>query len=199
MKGTSTLGRSAGLVAAALLGGAVAISGAALVGDLGGGTTTVIRESSPSSAGATTTSVGESGALSVNEIYRRSAPGVVQITSTTEAGTEVDPVFGTPYSTGPQQALGSGFVIDKAGHIVTNYHVVEGADSIEVSFSSKDTLKARVVGSDPSTDLAVLQVDTSARALTPLPLGDSDEVQVGTKWLRSATRSASTAPPRQAS
>ncbi len=179
MKGTSTLGRSVGLVAAALLGGAVAISGAALLGDLGGGTTTVIRESSSPPAGATTTSVSESDALSINEIYRRSAPGVVQITSTTKAGTEVDPFFGTPFSTGPQQALGSGFVIDRAGHIVTNYHVVEGADDIEVSFSSRDTLKARVVGSDPSTDLAVLQVDTSARALTPLSLGDSDKVQVG--------------------
>lgn len=180
MKGTRSLGRGVGLVAAALLGGAVAIAAAALLGDLGGGTTTVIRESSsPPPAGATTTAVGESGTLSINEIYRRSAPGVVQITSTTEASTEVDPFFGTPFSTGPQQALGSGFVIDKAGHIVTNYHVIDGADSIEVSFSSKDTLKARVVGSDPSTDLAVLQVDTSARALTPLSLGDSDEVQVG--------------------
>lgn len=179
MKGTRSLGRGVGLVAAALLGGAVAIAAAALLGDLGGGTTTVIRESSSPPAGATTTAVGESGTLSINEIYRRSAPGVVQITSTTEASTEVDPFFGTPFSTGPQQALGSGFVIDKAGHIITNYHVIDGADSIEVSFSSKDTLKARVVGSDPSTDLAVLQVDTSARALTPLSLGDSDEVQVG--------------------
>lgn len=180
MKGTRSLGRGVGLVAAALLGGAVAIVAAALLGDLGGGTTTVIRESSsPPPAGVTTTAVGESGTLSINEIYRRSAPGVVQITSTTEASTEVDPFFGTPFSTGPQQALGSGFVIDKAGHIITNYHVIDGADSIEVSFSSKDTLKARVVGSDPSTDLAVLQVDTSARALTPLSLGDSDEVQVG--------------------
>ena len=179
MKGRNTLGRSAGLVAAALLGGAVAISGAALVGDLGGGTTTVIRESSPPPAGATTAVVGDSGALSINEIYRRSAPGVVQITSTAKAGTQADPFFGTPFSTGPQQALGSGFVLDRAGHIVTNYHVVEGADDIEVSFSSKDTLKARVVGTDPSTDLAVLLVDTSARALTPLPLGDSDGVSVG--------------------
>ncbi len=179
MKGRNTLGRSAGLVAAALLGGAVAISGAALVGDLGGGTTTVIRESSPPPAGATTAVVGDSDALSINEIYRRSAPGVVQITSTAKAGTQADPFFGTPFSTGPQQALGSGFVLDRAGHIVTNYHVVEGADDIEVSFSSQDTLKARVVGTDPSTDLAVLLVDTSARALTPLPLGDSDGVSVG--------------------
>ena len=79
----------------------------------------------------------------------------------------------------PDEALGSGFVIDKAGHIVTNYHVVEGADEIEVSFSNQDTLKAKVVGTDPSTDIAVLRVEASPRGLTPLELGDSDHVRVG--------------------
>ena len=70
-------------------------------------------------------------------------------------------------------------MIDKAGHIVTNYHVIEGADEIEVSFSNQDTLKAKVVGSDPSTDIAVLRVEASSRGLTPLELGDSDGVRVG--------------------
>ena len=69
--------------------------------------------------------------------------------------------------------------MDKSGHIVTNYHVVEGADTIRVSFSNQDTLDATVVGVDPSTDLAVLKVDASARALTPLPIGDSEHVAVG--------------------
>ena len=69
--------------------------------------------------------------------------------------------------------------MDKSGHIVTNYHVVEGADEIRVSFSNRDTVEADLVGVDPSTDLAVLQVDASASALTPLPLGNSDKVQVG--------------------
>ena len=78
-----------------------------------------------------------------------------------------------------QQALGSGFVIDKAGHIVTNYHVVQGARSVSVSFSNNESMKARIVGSDPSTDVAVLQVDVHSRALTPLPLGNSDDVHVG--------------------
>jgi len=77
------------------------------------------------------------------------------------------------------QSQGSGFVIDKAGHIVTNYHVVQGADEIRVSFSNRDTVEAELVGTDPSTDLAVLQVDESASALTPLPLGDSAKVEVG--------------------
>jgi len=70
-------------------------------------------------------------------------------------------------------------VIDKAGHIVTNYHVVEHAGSVDVSFSNNESLRAKVVGADPSTDIAVLQVDAHARALTPLALGNSDAVRVG--------------------
>jgi putative serine protease PepD len=119
--------------------------------------------------------------LTIHEIYERAAPGVVQVTSTTLIKTAPDPFldpFGGP-QTEEQKALGSGFVIDKAGHIVTNFHVVDGASSIEVSFSDNDHLKAKVVGTDPSTDLAVLQVDAHSRALVPLRLGDSDTVQVG--------------------
>ena len=80
---------------------------------------------------------------------------------------------------GQDSALGSGFVIDKTGHIVTNYHVVRDAGEVTVSFSNRDTVKAEVVGTDPSTDLAVLRVETSASALTPLPIGNSDVVLVG--------------------
>jgi S1-C subfamily serine protease len=69
--------------------------------------------------------------------------------------------------------------MDKAGHIVTNYHVVANARSVEVSFSNSDNLKAKIVGADPSTDIAVLQVDARSRALTPVPFGNSDRVHVG--------------------
>ena len=69
--------------------------------------------------------------LTVHQIYERSGPGVVQITSTT-AGAGQSGQFQTP----SQQALGSGFVLDKEGHIVTNYHVIEGATDIEVRFST---------------------------------------------------------------
>src|SRR5205814_1047075 len=74
---------------------------------------------------------------------------------------------------------GSGFVIDRAGHIVTNYHVVRSATSIQVSFSNNERYRAKLVGSDPSTDIAVLRVDVKSRALKALPLGDSDIVRVG--------------------
>jgi S1-C subfamily serine protease len=70
-------------------------------------------------------------------------------------------------------------VIDKTGHIVTNYHVVQGAREVDVSFSNHESMRARIVGSDPSTDIAVLKVSANSRALTPLPLGDSDTVRVG--------------------
>ncbi len=166
--------RASGLVAVALLGGLVALGGVALTGDLGGGTTTVV-ENSPAPAAATP--VVADGRLSISDIYDRAAPGVVQITSTSRAGAENPGSSLQPAE--PQQALGSGFVLDKAGHIVTNYHVIDGADTIEVSFSNQDTLTAKLVGSDPSTDLAVLRVETSSRGLRPLELGDSDTVRVG--------------------
>ena len=63
--------------------------------------------------------------------------------------------------------------------MVTNYHVIEGADEVEVNFSGEDNIPATVVGTDPSTDLAVLKIDAQARALTPLPLGSSDAIRVG--------------------
>lgn len=170
------LSRAAALVAASLLGGLVALGGVALTGDLGGGTTTVVRTSPAPTAAAP---VAANNSLSVAEIYARAAPGVVQITSTATTNEDNPTLFPFDQPAVPEQALGSGFVIDKAGHIVTNYHVIQGADQIEVSFSNQDTLRATLVGSDPSTDLAVLRVQTSSRSLTPLVFGDSSDVRVG--------------------
>ncbi len=169
------------LIAAAALGGAVAVGAVALLGGLEGSTTTVVTETPPPPS---TLAAPPTDAMSVNEIYERAAPGVVQITSTAKERIVVDPLqldpSGDPLPRTPEvPALGSGFVIDKAGHIVTNFHVVEDADEIRVSFSNRDTVQAELVGTDPSTDLAVLRVEADASALTPLPLGDSDEVRVG--------------------
>jgi S1-C subfamily serine protease len=173
----SAISRTAALVAASLLGGLVALGGVALTGDLGGGTTTVVR-TSPAPTTAAQVAADDDG-LTVGEIYARAAPGVVQITSTAGTNDDNPTLFPFDQPAVPQQALGSGFVIDKAGHIVTNYHVIEGADEIEVSFSNQDALRATLVGSDPSTDIAVLRVQTSSRSLTPLVLGDSGDVRVG--------------------
>jgi S1-C subfamily serine protease len=171
---------AAGLVIAATLGGGLALGGAALLGGIGT-STTVVREVIPVAAEPVQAASSSSKGLTVNQIYRRAAPGVVQVTATQVVSTpSVDPFFGSPFpQTQQAKALGSGFVIDKAGHIVTNYHVVEGARSVDVSFSNNESLKARIVGSDPSTDIAVLKVDAHSRALTPLMLGNSDVVHVG--------------------
>jgi S1-C subfamily serine protease len=169
MSSLQTVRSYAALVAAALLGGAAAVGGVALLGGFEGETTVTTQTMETPSTDA---SSSPTSSWSVNEIYERAAPGVVQINSLT----------GTPDSfsgTGRTHALGSGFVVDKAGHIVTNFHVVDGADEIRVSFSNRDTVGAELVGTDPSTDLAVLRVDASAGALRPLELGDSDQVEVG--------------------
>jgi S1-C subfamily serine protease len=168
----------AALLAAGLLGAGVALGGAAAVGALGGGTTTV-REVQAGASPAAASVPGR--ALSINDIYRRAAPGVVQVTSTTVVNVPSDSFFGNPFLPQRQQeqSLGSGLVVDKAGHIVTNYHVIEAARQVRVSFSNGASMKATVQGSDPSSDLAVLKIDASSRALTPLPLGNSDEMQVG--------------------
>jgi putative serine protease PepD len=162
-----------------VVGGGVALAGAEATGLLDDEPNTV--ETIGTAESSAPAAFSERDRLSIGEIYRRSGPGVVQITTTSTQTVEPDPFlnpFGFPEEQ-QQKALGSGFVIGKSGHIVTNYHVVEGADTIEVGFSNRDTVKARVVGTDPSTDLAVLKVDVDARALTPLRLGDSDRIRVG--------------------
>jgi S1-C subfamily serine protease len=171
--------RAVGLIASALLGGVVALGGAAALGRLGEKTTVIREEVAPSSSAPAAFLTGKRE--SINEIYRASAPGVVHIETTLKVQQSNDPFFGNPFgsTTQTERALGSGFVIDRAGHIVTNYHVVRGASAIQVSFSNNERYRAKLVGSDPSTDIAVLKVDVPAAALKALPLGNSDAVRVG--------------------
>ncbi len=153
---------------AAGVGAGLALAGAALTGHLDASTTIQQITSGTPQPGGTTPSAG-SGNLSVEQIYRLDSPGVVQIDdSGRRASTSL---------TG--EALGSGFVIDKAGHIVTSNRVISGAPGLRVSFSGTHQLDARLVGQDPATDVAVLQVAAHSRSFSPLPLGDSDQVQVG--------------------
>jgi len=163
--------RGGALVLAAVLGGGAAVGIGAAVDSDDGDVTTVL--STATATPSTRLAADDESGKSVQEIYAQSGPGVVQVTSTSVDGN--DPFFGPQ----PRRSLGSGFVIDKSGRIVTNYHVIEDAQEVEVNFSGDDRVPARVVGSDPSTDLAVLEIDAQARALTPLPLGNSDAVRVG--------------------
>ena len=173
MNERSPVALAAALVVAGALGGALALGGAWLAGGFDGNTTTVREVSGPSAAEA---SFEQDASLSLREIYQRSAPGVVQISTRSET-LSTDPFsFGSPQV---QEGLGSGFVYDKAGHIVTNFHVVRGANSIRLSFSNKDSKADPVVGTDPSTDIAVLKVNAESAALTHVPLGNCDALPVG--------------------
>src|SRR6266516_2334237 len=147
MAGRLRIALAGGFVAAAGLGAALALGGAALLGGFSK-TTTTVRELQPVEASPNSASFQRGKPLSVNEIYRDAAPGVVQVTATQVVNApSVDPFFGLPLPESRQQeALGSGFVIDKAGHVITNYHLVEGARSVDVSFSNNESMRARIVG-----------------------------------------------------
>ncbi len=120
---------------------------------------------------ATPVDVGEQRII---RVYKEIGPSVVNITTRV---IEYSFFFGPV----PSEGAGSGFLWDREGHIVTNFHVIEGAQSIEVSFSEEDVMPAKVVGADPSNDLAVLKVPRVPEGLIPLSvrLGDSDKLQVG--------------------
>ena len=148
---------AAALSATALLG---AGGGAATYAALGSGETTIVRTSAVESDGEATAATTGS---TVAEIYKRVSDAVVEITVSSASG----------------QAQGSGFVYDDEGHVITNHHVVDGADTVSVKFSDGSTHEGTVLGSDPSTDLAVIDVEAPASLLEPLQLADSDELEVG--------------------
>lgn len=110
------------------------------------------------------------------EVYKALSPGVVSIKSTSYR----QDFFGDIEE---GQGSGSGSVIDEQGHILTNYHVIEGAQKLSVSLGGDKTYPATVVGGDPDTDLAVIKVDAPRDQLTLVPFGDSDRLVVGQKVL----------------
>ena len=114
-------------------------------------------------------------ALTVHDIYQRDAEGVAFISSQVVQNTPS--VFGLPQQQ-QSTATGSGFLIDDDGHILTNAHVVDGAKRVDVQLGDGATQQAQIVGTDPSTDIALLKVDDT-EGVSPLPLGDSTKVQVG--------------------
>jgi S1-C subfamily serine protease len=162
----------------ALLGGAVVVAVIAAFGGLGATDKTVTTIQSapltPSNASQ------QSSGLTPHDIYVRDAPGVVFVTSTVVQKTESPfNLFGGGETQRQGQATGSGIVINGSGTILTNYHVIENAIKVTVSFEKGQTVDAQVVGKDPSNDLAVLRIPTDGLTLHPLTLGDSSTAQVG--------------------
>ena len=123
---------------------------------------TVTPGAASSSASVPSSNLSLQQDLLVN-LFKNVNPGVVGIIVTTTQGT----------------GFGTGFVYDTEGHIITNDHVVQGANSVEVDFPSGLKTTANVVATDPDSDLAVIKVDVAADQLVPLTLGNSDQVQVG--------------------
>lgn len=164
--------RAGALLAVGVVGGLASLAAASALDVLGG--TTTIREVTPEQADRTPVLFGRDAGLTYGDIYAAYASGVVQVEAT-------GPLASDPFDPFPRRtrSLGSGFVIEKSGHIVTNYHVVKGAEVVTVSFSNDESVRAKVVGIDPTTDLAVLKVNTPPRGLTPLRLGRSSSVRVG--------------------
>jgi len=105
--------------------------------------------------------------LSLTEIFERSEFGVVSISVTKSS------------ELGGSNGVGSGFVFDKEGHIITNNHVVENAKKISVTFVDGISYNAELVGTDPYADIAVIKLEISPEKLYPLPIGDSSKLQVG--------------------
>ena len=159
---------------------ATAMTGAALLGAASVAALTIVFDDSASTAAPPQVTVTNAAAAAssstetVGDIYKQTGDSVVEIT-VTSAG-QAGPTGGTG---GTQQATGSGFVYDTQGHVVTNQHVVDGAQSVSVKFANGRTYSATVVGADPSTDLAVIDVNAPASVLKPLELGDSSAVEVG--------------------
>ena len=116
---------------------------------------------------------------SIPDVFQKVQNSVVQITSTKSNPNEVIVSNGVP-ETGRSTALGSGFVYDNQGHIVTNYHVIDGASRADVTFTDGNTYSANVVGKDPNSDVAILQITGDfSEKVVPLPLADSSAVRTG--------------------
>jgi S1-C subfamily serine protease len=168
-----TLSRLLPVIAGAVAGGAIALA----VSSGNGSTTTryvTTTVVAPSAGGGQPTSLSSSHGLSINQIYRDASPGVVDII-VTQNSSSLSPFGGSQQSTGE----GAGVVYDKKGDILTDEHVVSGATSVTVHFQDGLTAGAKVVGTDPSTDVAVIRVNVPTSQLHPIPIGNSSAAQVG--------------------
>jgi S1-C subfamily serine protease len=186
---------AAALAAATILGVAVGY-GAYAIADDEPEATRAPATATPTAAVASTTAV--------QTVYERAAAGVVEVATSATAED-------APFGGGRQRGVGSGFVYDDDGHVVTNHHVVEGAETVNVTFSDGSRSRATVVGSDPTTDLAVLEVEGGTGDRRPLGLAPEGSIEVGELAVAigspygfdgtpaSSARSIATSPPRTAS
>src|SRR6184192_3422761 len=156
-------GLLAAVAALAIAGGAGSGAVAATLVDHNSQATTAATTANSTSSTATSTQASSTA----ETVYKQVSPGVVTITAVVNSGR------------GAGQATGSGIVLDTNGNILTNAHVIAGAQQIQVTFSDGRTVNATLVGSNSSADLAVIRVSVAASTLHPVTLGNSDSAQVG--------------------
>lgn len=169
----SRLSRILPIVAGAVAGGAIALAVASGSTTTHSVTTTVVQSTGSSSI---PTSFSANRGLSVNQIYRQASPGVVDIIVTSQSSSGAGGLFGGGQKS---QGEGAGVVYDKKGHILTDEHVVAGATSVKVKFQDGYIVSAKVLGTDPSTDVGVIEVNAPASELHPIPFADSSAALVG--------------------
>ena len=164
-------------------GGAVLAGVAALViAGCGSSTSHTVTQTVTSSGAASTsssepTAFSNGGGLTVNQIFKKAGPGVVDIVVTAPASGSSGSLFGG--GSGKQQDEGAGVVYNDQGYILTDQHVVANASSIKVTFQDGLTASAKLIGTDPSTDVGVIKVNVPASELHPLTFADSSSAQVG--------------------
>jgi putative serine protease PepD len=165
--------------AAVLAGGGAGAAVYALTA--GGSTKTVVDRITQTAPPVASVSNSSSSDMSVGDIYKANEQGIVEVDVTLSSSSSDTSPFpgGGSGGTQAESAEGTGWVYDTLGHIVTNEHVIAGATSVKVSFGDGKTYDATIVGSDPSTDVAVLKVNAPASELSPLTIGDSSTVAVG--------------------
>lgn len=180
---TTMRGRAARVGAIALAAAAIGAGGVIAVDAVRDDDAPAAATTTPAATTGTDTgslAVALPGSVDFTDIYARRSAGVVSILAGT-GDPQADPA--DPFSPGPRggrgASQGSGVVIDEEGHVLTNEHVVSGATTVRVTFSSGTTLDAEVVGTDPSTDLALVRVDAPEGGLAPVPLGDSAALEIG--------------------
>jgi putative serine protease PepD len=200
---TGGIKRAVAAVAVPIAGGTVAL---ALASGSAATRSATVTATAPGAGGRIAAALAAPRGLTINQIYRRDSPGVVDIVATTEVnfpGLRVPGLpglpglpplpglprlpglpglgngFGIPPIRQRSEGEGAGVVYDSRGDILTDEHVVAGARSVTVSFANGRRARARVLGSDPSTDVAVLRVSVPASVLEPIPFADSSAAQVG--------------------
>jgi len=175
----SRISRLIPIVGGTVAGGVVALAVASGGSTTTHSTTTVVA---PQSASAIPTSLSGStthtGGMTVNQIYRQDSPGVVDIIVTQQSGGGQG-FFGFGGGGQTPEGEGAGVVYDTKGDILTDEHVVSGATSVHVTFQDGYKASAKVLGTDPSTDVAVIRVSVPASQLHPIPLANSSDAQVG--------------------